>query len=114
MTAEQTSITFERVELDIGSRTLAGPRGNLLLTKSQFAIAERLFRRPGIINTYDMLSSSVWPDPDDEPETSDLCIRQWMSHLRIALVMISSGNVVIRSEPGVGWALAARKVKVAA
>lgn len=106
MAVEQsTTLSVHNMVLDVETRTLAGPRGHVQLAPQLFALAERLFRRPCAVINHDSLASAVWPDPDGEPEFSDVQLRVRIGQLRNALIVLSGERVRIRSDRGVGWAL---------
>lgn len=72
-------------------------------------LAPGLLERPGVLFGQSALIEALYPDPDLEPEQPDLVLRKRVQQLRAALLLVSGGQVQVRTERGVGYAVEARR-----
>lgn len=95
--------TLGNVRLDVERHVLEGPRGTITLCPQLYRLAERLLRRSGAIVPMGDLIAAMWTDPDEEPESVDVRLRQRVQQLRTSLTVISSERVRVRTERGIGY-----------
>ena len=93
------------ITLDPEGHLLSGPRGSIRLRPMQYAVLERLIRRPGSIVTRAMFMDAMYPDPDDEPDAAIDVLRTTLSQLRMAMSLLGSRDVVITADLGDGYVL---------
>ncbi len=110
-TAEVTCLRCGSLSLDVETRELAGPRGAIRLDPLNFAMMERLMRRPGVIVEDTAMVSALWPEPDDEPDDPDNTLRHKASVLRGTICVLGCAGrnkVSISRERGVGFFIEVR------
>lgn len=94
------------LRFDLDRRSIHGPRGRCMLAPLNFAVLERLARRPGVVVSYSDIVQSAWEDPDKEPDNPELSIRVVIKNMRglfCCMGVSGRGGVEIKSEPGVGY-----------
>lgn len=99
------------LSLDIETRTLSGPRGQIRLDPMAYAMMCRLMRRPGVIVSDTDMISTVWPDPDDEPDDPDMTLRFKATVMRNTIIALGCGGhakVSLRRERNVGYFMEVR------
>ncbi len=93
--------------VDPAQRRLAGPKGAVFLGEREFAVVQRLAARPGAVVRHNELIAVAFPNPDEEPDFSDVIVRQAICRLRAVLTTLGAGQRPIVSERGVGYRLVA-------
>jgi two-component system OmpR family response regulator len=97
------------LRLDVEQRALIGPRGELILMPQLFRLAERLMRRPGMVVPFSDVVGVLYPDADVEPDNAEVVMRIRIQQMRAALLLLAEGaregNVRVRTERGIGYAL---------
>ena len=79
-------------ELVPDMRRLTGPLGVMFIQGRQFALLERLMRRPGVVVQSTDLIAAIWPEPDEEPEDAQGGLRNAVWWTRRMLEMLSAGT----------------------
>jgi DNA-binding response OmpR family regulator len=97
--------TVGNVSYEPETATLVGVRGSMQLSAQLGRLAERMMRRPGVLVSKSDLIGCLYPDPDEETETSEAWLRQRIQHLRTLLWLMSAQSVRLRTERGIGYAV---------
>lgn len=97
------------IALDCDRRALTGPRGQIMLRPSMYAVLSRLLLRPGVVVSGSDLITAIYNDPDDEPEHSAVVLRTTVQRLRSLLgALDGSEAIIIRTEIGFGYSIQRR------
>lgn len=101
-------LTVGKLELHSAERLLSGPRGSVQLTERNYALIERLMRRPGVLVSQSDLIATLYQDPDREPENAHKLLMQSVGALRALISHLGGSSVQIRPEIGVGYRMQMR------
>lgn len=88
---------------------LAGPRGELRLTKPLYLLTECLMRCPGALVTTSDLIAAMHPDANRAPKRADAMLRKHIKQLRGAILMLTHNGVRVRAELDTGYAIEVRR-----
>jgi two-component system KDP operon response regulator KdpE len=102
--AEAPVITTEAFTIDLASKRVTGPNGDVRLTPTEWHLLEVLARHPGKLVGHKQLLHEVW-GPQYETETNYL--RVYMANLRRKLEPDPANPRYLITEPGIGYRFAA-------
>jgi two-component system KDP operon response regulator KdpE len=102
--AEAPVITTEAFTVDLASKRVTGPNGDVRLTPTEWHLLEVLARHPGKLVGHKQLLHEVW-GPQYETEANYL--RVYMANLRRKLEPDPANPRYLITEPGIGYRFAA-------
>lgn len=103
--ARQVTLEFGGIRLDPLRRLVAGPGGDIALTRKEFALLELLMRHAGEVVSQETLLEHVWDGSVNELTNT---VRVHVASLRRKLGAAQTVNACIETEAGVGYALCPR------
>jgi two-component system KDP operon response regulator KdpE len=99
---ETTVVTTASFTVDLAAKQVAGPRGPIRLTPTEWHLLEVLARQPGTLVEHRQLLQEVW-GPRYETETNYL--RVYVANLRRKLEPDPANPRHLVTEPGIGYRL---------
>jgi DNA-binding response OmpR family regulator len=112
MAAAAVMISLEPAAYDSETRRLAGPHGEVRLTRSEHIVLTCLAQRRGRLVTWDALIGALW-EPDNEPEAALDAVKVYICRVRAKLRRVG-GAAMIETVRGAGFVLAAPTISAAA
>jgi DNA-binding response OmpR family regulator len=112
MAAAAVMISLEPAAYDSETRRLAGPHGEVRLTRSEHIVLTCLAQRRGRLVTWDALIGALW-EPDNEPEAALDAVKVYICRVRAKLRRVGAA-AMIETVRGAGFVLAAPTASAAA
>ena len=99
------SWAFFRVRIEPEFRLLLGPEGTAPLSEMDTRLAQLLASQDGCAVLYDACMEAIFTNPYDQPADAAEQLRQAITRLRQAVVVVGGDHVVVWEYPGTGYAL---------
>ena len=100
-----TDYALGPLRLDTQTGLLSGPEGRAHLPpRTRWILARLLWHPQALVGVSDLIAA-MCPDPDDEPDSAPIQLRQQMVRIRALLRATAGAAVQLRCERQVGYAV---------